>query len=465
MKIIVLAGSPKGLVSVTLQYVLFIQKRFAEHDFQIIDICEEHEKIEHDEAAFRKIMDDVRGADGVLWAYPVTTFLVHAYYKRFIELIFAREEQDAFRGKYAAVLTTSIHFFDHTSHNYMHAICDDLGMNYVGSYSARVYDMLEEEEKRRLMLFVRSLLNAIDEQMPTVRAFDPVQGHTFDYVPSQASGKLDLGDKRLVILTDGDRAGTNLDRMVDRLNGRFAGATEVVNLHDIAIRYGCDGCFQCGADGVCVYRDADDIHDLYMSKLTTADIVVMAGTIEDRYLSHRWKLFFDRGFFRPLIPWFPGKQLAFVVSGPLKQLPNLRQILEGYTEFHQGNLVDIVTDESEDSESIDKMLDSLSRRLDFCAREGYVRPQTFLGIGGTRIFRDDTYGMLRPVFQVAHRYYRKHGIYDFPQKSFGTMFLAIGGMVMTNIPGVRKKFFQTIKSELVKCLQKEVEKADAKGPR
>jgi hypothetical protein len=347
----------------------------------------------------------------------------------------------------------------------MHAICDDLGMNYVGSYSARVYDMLEEEEKRRLMLFFRTLLNAIDEQMPTVRAFDPVQRSGFDYVPTPAGGTLDLGEKRLLILTDGNSGGTNLPRMVDRLRSCFAGAAEVVNLHDIAIRFGCDGCFQCGADGVCVYRDADDIHDLYLSKLTPADIVVMAGTIQDRYLSHRWKLFFDRGFFRPLIPWFPKKQLAFVISGPLKQLPNLRQILEAYTEFHQGNLVDIVTDETEDSSAIDKMLDWLARRLVFCAREEYVKPQTFLGIGGTRIFRDDTYGMLRPVFQVAHRYYRKHGIYDFPQKSFGTMFLAIGGMVMTNIPGVRKKFFQTIKSELVKSLQKEVQKADADGPR
>jgi hypothetical protein len=55
---------------------------------------------------------------------------VHGNYKRFIELITERGVQDAFAGKYTATLSTSIHFYDHTAHNYMHAVCDDLNMKY-----------------------------------------------------------------------------------------------------------------------------------------------------------------------------------------------------------------------------------------------------------------------------------------------------------------------------------------------
>ena len=96
----------------------------------------------------------------------------------------------------------------------------------------------------------------------------------------------------------------------------------------------------------------------------------------------------------------------------------------------------------------------MAGRLASSARAGYVKPRTFLGIGGTRIFRDDTWGFLRPVFQVAHRYYCKHGIYDFPQYSIKTRAIAIGGMLITQIPGIRQRFFRKIKSDLVKPLEK-----------
>jgi multimeric flavodoxin WrbA len=53
----------------------------------------------------------------VLWAFPLYYLLVASQYKRFIELIFENNSTAAFKGKYAAVLTTSINFYDHTAHN------------------------------------------------------------------------------------------------------------------------------------------------------------------------------------------------------------------------------------------------------------------------------------------------------------------------------------------------------------
>ena len=78
----------------------------------------------------------------VLWAFPLYVMVVCSRYKRFIELIFERKAEDAFPGTYAASLSTSIHFFDQTAHAYIHAISDDLGMKYLGFYSADIKDLL-----------------------------------------------------------------------------------------------------------------------------------------------------------------------------------------------------------------------------------------------------------------------------------------------------------------------------------
>ena len=79
-------------------------------------------------------------SDAVVWMFPVYYLLVPSQYKRFIELIWERGAQEAFRGKFAAVVTTSIHFYDHTARDYMHAICDDLEMSFAGAFTAEMYE-------------------------------------------------------------------------------------------------------------------------------------------------------------------------------------------------------------------------------------------------------------------------------------------------------------------------------------
>jgi NAD(P)H-dependent FMN reductase len=119
MKIAVLNGSPKGQTSVTMQYVNFLQLKFKDVEFKYFDVAPKIKKLEDDEKAFEQIIGEISAADGVLWAFPLYFFLVPSQYKRFIELIFERKSASAFLDKPAAVLTTSINFFDHTAHNYM----------------------------------------------------------------------------------------------------------------------------------------------------------------------------------------------------------------------------------------------------------------------------------------------------------------------------------------------------------
>lgn len=458
MKIVVLNGSPKGMTSVTMQYVLFLRKKLPQHDFTILNVCQDIKKLDSDEQVFREVIKTVAESDGVLWAFPLYYMLVHGDYKRFIELVFARGAGTAFQGKYAAVLTTSIHFFDHTAHEYLGAICDDLGMHCVGSYSAAMQDLLVEKERDRLLLFAGDFLHAIEERRATPRRFRPVVHDEFTYEPGEPTNKVATLASNIIIVTDAEDPGGNLAKMTDRLQRCWEGAVPVINLRQIDIRGGCLGCCQCGLDNACVYKDADDVQQVYR-KLMAADILILAGSVQDRYLSSRWKTFFDRGFFMNHVPVFAGKQIGYLVSGPLLQLANLRQILEGYVECQRANLAGIVSDECVSSAELDRLLDGFAGRLIDFAAAGYLRPPTFLSVGGRKLFRDEIWARLRFVFRRDHRYYRKNGLYDFPRRSFKTRITDGLFTLLLLIPGFRREFRRRIREEMVKPLQKVVEKA------
>jgi hypothetical protein len=155
----------------------------------------------------------------------------------------------------------------------------------------------------------------------------------------------------------------------------------------------------------------------------------------------------------------PGKQVGLLISGPLMQIPNLRQLLEGHFEVQQANVVGMVTDECADSTQLDRLLDSLARRLRACAETGYVRPLDFLGVGGTRLFRDEIWAYMRVAFPADHRYYKKHGLYNFPKRSIRTRirqgFLAL----MLNVPAFRREFRKRVQEELAKPLAKLLEES------
>jgi multimeric flavodoxin WrbA len=98
MKIAVLNGSPKGQISVTLQYVSFLQRKYPEVEFQIFDVALKIKKLEEDDKFFEDTIAQIASADAVLWAFPLYFFLVSSQYKRFIELVFERDSISAFRG-------------------------------------------------------------------------------------------------------------------------------------------------------------------------------------------------------------------------------------------------------------------------------------------------------------------------------------------------------------------------------
>lgn len=121
--------------------------------------------------------------------------------------------------------------------------------------------------------------------------------------------------------------------------------------------------------------------------------------------------------------------------------------------------MDIVTDECSSSEELDRLLDSFAQRLMDCARASYIRPPSFLSVGGGKIFRDEIWASLRFVFQADHRYYQQHGLYDFPRRSLKTRISEGIFTLLTKIPSFRQEFRKRIKEEMIKPLVKVVEDA------
>jgi len=394
MKIIILNGSPKGKHSITLQYTRYIKKMFPQNDFRIFHISESIKRIKKDDDFFKEIIDEIELSDGIIWSFGLWILAVPAQQMRFIELISERGATDAFKNKYTAVISTSIHFYDHTAHKYLRAVCEDMNMKYIDGISFDILDLMKKEKREHLDIFAENFFTSINNKSSSSRSFKPLIFSDFIYKPTAPKSEIDTRNQEVLILTDNYEENTNINRMVNRFKQAFADDIEVISLGDIEIKGACLGCMRCGYDNKCVYKDG--FTDFYNNRVRTADIIVFAGEMKGRYLSSQWKTFYDRAFFWNHTPSLIGKQMAYLISGPLSQNANLIEILEAsVTARQEANFVDIITDESEKSDGIDAELQNLANRLIRYSEKNYIKPRDFLAEGGRKIFRDDIWGRLR----------------------------------------------------------------------
>ena len=458
MKLAVLNGSPKGKFDSTLQYALYIQKHYPQHEFKIINVATEIDSLAAKAAVFEGVMDEIRACDGVLWVFPLYHLLVPAQLKRFIELVFERNREAIFAGKYSATITTSIHYMDHTAHNYVQAVGEDLQMKHLDTFSA-YEELLTDEGRRKLLFFAGSVFAAIETKAPVQTVFMRATKSSFGYAPRPVEKKTCLEGKKMTIITDDAGGNSNIARMAQRLAAGFSAGVEIVDLSKLKIGW-CRECYHCGYDNQCIYAGnaRDDFIRMFETRIKPADIIVFAGAIKDRYLSHHFKVYFDRSFYMTHLPFYKDKQMAFLVSGPLRQIPNLWQILSTYPDAHGANNAGLVTDESGDSVAIDALLAALAERLVAGAQNHYVKPRTFFGVATHKIIRDEVWGKLRFLFQADHKYYAKHGLYDFPYRSPGKLMISFIAYYLLKIRFMRNKFRQVMRAESVKPLKAAVAK-------
>lgn len=416
MKIVTLNGSPKGNeLSVTMHFMYYIEGFYPEIEFKHLNIGQMLTKMNIREQTLQDIVAEIKSADGIVWSFPVYTTLVPAQLKKFIELLFEKNLEDIFKDKYSIVLSSSMKFYDHTAHNYMHAIIEDLGMKYAGYYSAQMFDLFKFKERENWYHFIAFFIKILEEKRTVSRRFPPIIKRDFFYTPNIVPKDriIDSLDKEIIILTDYSDPESNIAKMVISFKNCFSNGVKIYNLHDVDIKGGCLGCCKCGLDNQCVYKDG---FAEFFQKIKNTDILAIAGAITDRFLSSSWKLYFDRAFHNGHTPAAEGTQMCFLISGALTQNENLRQWIAAYPELGFGNLVDVVTDEYANSEQIDALILNMALKAMELSVASYIGPPTFLKVGGYKIFRDMIFGLPGAIFRMDYKFFKNRDMFDFPTR-------------------------------------------------
>ncbi len=434
MKILIINGSPAGESSITLQTMLYIQKKFPKHDYEVLHAGQRIKALEKDFSAAREML---LAADLLIFCYPVYTFLAPAQLHRFLELI--RENGVALEGKTATQLSTSKHFYDTTAHEFIRENCGDLKLHYIRGFSADMEDLLKKKGQAEAEAFFRHVLWSAENRIfePELPAAVPASALSAPTVPD---GDVPAADgKRVVIVTDLAEDDSMLSAMIRRFTAVLPHACSVVNLREFPFAGGCLGCFHCAADGTCVYRDGFDT--FLREKIQTADATVYAFSIRDHSMGYRFKLFDDRQFCNGHRTVTMGKPVGYLVDGRLSAEPNLRQLIEARAQVGGNHLARIAGNESE----ADREIDALAEELSYALRNGYRQPANFYGVGGMKIFRDLIYTM-QGMMREDHRFYKKHGFYDFPQKRKGTIL----GMYLVGVMLNSKKLSRKLGANMTK---------------
>ncbi len=445
MKILVLNGSPKGEKSVTLQTVLYLEKRFPSHAFEFLNIGQKIKAFEKD---FSKAEIELRDADMILFAYPVYTFIAPFQMHRFIELL--KEHAIDISGKYIAQLTTSKHFYDITAHKYIEENSYDLGLKYLGGLSADMDDLQTEKGQKEADSFFIKLLFDIEHNIYTTTktGFGLLKSDTGadNYTP-KALPVAKTGTKDVVIVSNASDDDENLNNMIQDFQNLSSHPVRVVNIRNYPFAGGCISCFRCNISGKCIYKDGFD--DYLRSNIQNADALFFAFTIKDHYTHSSFKCYDDRQFCNGHRSVTHGKMTGYLISGDYQNETNVKMIVEAKSDVSGMYLCGVATDEHDTYQSIL----NLAQTLDFAFENHLQRPQSFYGVGGSKIFRDLVY-LMQGFMQADHKFYAENGVYDFPQNKKKMIFgMKLLGLVM-KIPSVQREMYGKMNEYILMPYQK-----------
>ena len=414
MNIIVVNGSPSGNRGVTARSVDYLQQQFPEHRFEVVEVARRIRRIERDGELMGSIVQQMTDADAVLWAFPVYLMLVPAQMKRFIELLFERAGAGAFEGKVASAISTSAHHYDHTAHDYLQGISSDLGFAYVRGFSADFKDLLGEQGRRNLRGFGREFLAHAAGEGLVEPAAAAVTGATVRYEPELPEPVAKTAAARVVVIDDSDPDDHNLRQMIEVFERSVSMPVDRLELRSRRGDGGCLGCMRCADGDACVYKD--EYEAAFEQRVRSADVIIYAGAVRDRFLSARMKTFIDRYFSNGHRPVLAGAAVGFLVSGPLGQLATLREVIEAHIECGCCQRLGVVTDEQADGQATTAHLVALARATERWAEDRWYTPPTYRAVGAIKNFRDLVYAN-RGMMSADHRYYREHGFYDWPNRT------------------------------------------------
>lgn len=446
MKILVLNASPKGKNSTTVHTALYLQALHPEHTFTFLPVGQRIKAYEKDFSPVRSALEQ---AELILFCYPVYTFIAPYQLHRLIELIKADGVDLA--GKFASQITTSKHFYDVTAHRYVEENCFDLGMKVIRGLSADMEDLLSVQGQKDARMFFDQLIFSCQHGLfvtPPVQAPARESAVYQAILPDVPKSR----EKDVVIVTNCAPDDWNLANMIADFRRALPYESRVVNIREFPFGGGCLGCFGCAISGKCVYKDGFD--DFLRSTIQTADGFVYAFTISDHFTHSSFKCFDDRQFCNGHRTVTHGTPIAYLISGDYRCEPNLRMVVEGRAEVGGNYLAGVATDEAETAADIRSLADNLA----FAMEQKLTRPANFYGVGGMKIFRDLIY-VMQGLMKADHKFYKEHGIYDFPQKQKKRIWqMRLVGALMA-VPSVQKKARGKMTEAMIGPYEKVVEQA------
>jgi len=451
MNILVLNGSPKGKYSITLQTVLYLELLHPEHSFEVLDVGTKIKTLEKD---FTPAINAIQKADLILFSYPVYTFIVPSQLHRFIELM--KDSCVPVKGKFATQITTSKHFYDVTAHRFIQDNCQDMGMKFIRGLSADMDDLLTEKGRKEAGDFFDYVAwcmeHDIYEALPAPAKAPTRKPVT---VPDSISDKVSDKPGSVVIVTDCAPEDKQLADMIARFQAVLPLKSTVVNIREFPFKGGCISCFNCAVDGKCIYKDGFD--DFLRNNIQASQAIVTAFTIRDHSMGSLFKMYDDRQFCNGHRTVTMGMPLGYLVSGNYSKEFNLQMILESRAEVGGNFFCGVATDEFDPDAEIDK----LAEKLVYALEHRYTQPRNFYGIGGMKIFRDLIW-LMQGMMKADHRFYKAHGLYDFPQKKLGTMLkMYMVGALISN-PKVKAKMGSKMNEGMIAPYKKVLEQAKAR---
>ncbi|MGI5977701.1 MAG: iron-sulfur protein, partial [Candidatus Limivicinus sp.] len=96
--------------------------------------------------------------------------------------------------------------------------------------------------------------------------------------------------------------------------------------------------------------------------------------------------------------------------------------------------------------------------LVFAIENKLSRPANFYGVGGMKIFRDLIY-VMQGLMKADHKFYKEHGIYDFPQKQKKRILQMKMVGAMMAVPSVQKKMRGQMSRYIIAPYENVVEQA------
>lgn len=429
-----------------MQTALYLQAKNPEHTFSILDVGQRIKSYEKDFSPFR---EELQKAQLILFCYPVYTFIAPYQMHRLIELI--KADGVDLSGKTASQITTSKYFYDVTAHRYIEENCFDMGMNVVKGLSADMEDLLSEEGRKQAEMFFKQLIFSHEHKLFECTPLLPPVEEKKTYLPVLEDVSKN-SFKDVAIVTNCAKDDINLNNMIEDFRRALPFNSRVINLCDFAFSGGCLGCFGCAVTGKCVYKDGFD--EFLRNEIQKADAIVYAFTISDHYTGSVFKCYDDRQFCNGHRTVTHGTPMAYIISGNYRYEDNLRTIVEARSEVGGNYLCGVATDEENTSARLKAIADNLA----FAINNKLSRPANFYGVGGMKIFRDLIY-LMQGIMKADHKFYKKNGIYDFPQKRRAFIFkMKLAGSLMA-MPSVQKKLNGKMNNFIIAPCRKVIEEA------